>query len=228
MNIFQQTYNEVATMAKKHKSVLVSFSGGKDSLVVLDICLRHFRKVVCFFMYFIPGLRCIEEQFNIIKQRYADYDFEILQYPHWLLFQCLKYMIYCDEYKIIGSDLLPDIKLKDIYRQVRLDTGINLIATGAKKADSLWRRRYMSAIGNEYKTFNPIEEWNKFDVLAYLKINKIPYPETTSGPKASGIDLSTPSLLWLHDNYPDDFQKLLSYFPYAEAVIKRREYYGIG
>ena len=40
-------------------------------------------------------------------------------------------------------------------------------------------------------------------------------------------NLSTPALLWLHDYHPDDFQKLLRFFPYAEAVVKRRDWYDI-
>jgi hypothetical protein len=61
--------------------------------------------------------------------------------------------------------------------------------------------------------------------LSYLKINNIPLPDS-SGKNATGVDLSTPSILWLHDKYPDDFKKLLQFFPYAGAAVQRREYYG--
>jgi hypothetical protein len=63
-------------------------------------------------------------------------------------------------------------------------------------------------------------------VLAYLKINGIPVPDSSGG-QATGVDLSTPSILWLYDNHPEDFQKLLQYFPLAEAAIKRRDEYGV-
>lgn len=33
-------------------------------------------------------------------------------------------------------------------------------------------------------------------------------------------------VLWLHDDYPDDFALLCAHFPYARAVVKRREFYG--
>ncbi|HZQ45959.1 MAG TPA: hypothetical protein VFC07_03025, partial [Verrucomicrobiae bacterium] len=75
--------------------------------------------------------------------------------------------------------------------------------------------------------FYPIKGWNKHDVLAYLRMQNIPLPDAHQG-NTSGVDLSTRSLLWLHDAYPDDFKLLCRYFPYAEAVVYRRKFYGIG
>jgi len=45
--------------------------------------------------------------------------------------------------------------------------------------------------------------------------------------QTSGVGLVTRSLLWLHENEPDDFKKILRWFPFAEAVVYRRKYYGI-
>ncbi len=75
----------------------------------------------------------------------------------------------------------------------------------------------------------PIKKWNKFDVLYYLRKNDIPLPDSNErdGRGNTGIDLSASSVLWLHDKYHSDYLKLLEYFPFAECIIKRREYYGI-
>ena len=64
-------------------------------------------------------------------------------------------------------------------------------------------------------------------MLAYLQRQGIPIPES-DGRNASGVGLSTPFLLWLYDHHPDDFRKLCDFFPYAEAVPKRREWYNVG
>jgi hypothetical protein len=74
---------------------------------------------------------------------------------------------------------------------------------------------------------NPIAKWHKYDVLAYLKTQGIE-PPPSSGKSATGVDLSVPSLLWLHDTFPEDFERLCRMFPYARAVVARRDFYGIG
>jgi hypothetical protein len=47
-----------------------------------------------------------------------------------------------------------------------------------------------------------------------------------SGLNASGVSLIPAELLWIYDNHPNDFKKVCEYFPYAEAVVWRRTFYG--
>jgi 3'-phosphoadenosine 5'-phosphosulfate sulfotransferase (PAPS reductase)/FAD synthetase len=123
------------------------------------------------------------------------------------------------------------VRLKDIYNWVQLDTGIKYIMTGAKKADGLWRRRH---IGNTERSenfkhiINPIKEWNKYDVFAYLKANNIPLPLVTTVGNAGGVGIATDSLLNLYDNHREDFEKMKTVFPFVEAVVYRRKFYGVG
>jgi hypothetical protein len=70
----------------------------------------------------------------------------------------------------------------------------------------------------------PIAGFQKVDVLQYLASRRIPVPDS-EGSNANGVDLSTPSLLWLHDRHPRDFRRLCEVFPYAEAVVWRRRFY---
>ena len=76
------------------------------------------------------------------------------------------------------------------------------------------------------KTIQPCVGWNKFDVMSFLAARKIPLPPS-SGRSATGVGLSTPALLWLHDAYPDDFEKVCGVFPFARAAIYRREWFGV-
>lgn len=179
MLIWNDTLKLLKEKAEVSDSCLVAYSGGKDSLVVMDLCMKTFRNVVPFFMYFVPGLAVIDKQLAYCKERWGK---DVLMYPHWLLYRCLKNGIYCDEH--FSKDEMPEPTLLDIYTWVRQETGISFLATGAKKSDS-------------------------------------------SGKSATGVDLSTPSLLWLHDKHPRDFRKLLEFFPFAEAVVQRRKMYGI-
>jgi 3'-phosphoadenosine 5'-phosphosulfate sulfotransferase (PAPS reductase)/FAD synthetase len=101
-----------------------------------------------------------------------------------------------------------------------------LIVTGAKEADSLWRRqKYFKFMTDENMHF-PLRKWRKDDVLAYLDMHKIELPKAPKS-GSTGIDLSTVSLLWLYDHYKDDFEKIERWFPYVGAVVKRREWYGV-
>jgi len=221
MNSLKSTINEILKAKEQTDSILCSYSGGKDSLITLDLCMKNFKTVKCFFMYLVQGLECTENALDYARRRWG---VEILQYPHWGLWRSMKDEVFCQ--RPASMDTIEELTLKDIYSFVRHDTGIEWIATGAKKSDSMWRRRNFYLTRNWANILHPVKEWNKFDVMGYLKLNNIPVPDS-SNRNATGVDLSTPSLLWLYDTYPDDFKKLLKIFPFAETVVKRREYYGI-
>jgi 3'-phosphoadenosine 5'-phosphosulfate sulfotransferase (PAPS reductase)/FAD synthetase len=215
-----ETLKLLAEAREKSPAVLVGYSGGKDSLAVLDLCVRTFKRVECFHMYVIPGMRCVENMLDFARKRWG---VKIHQYPHWVLGKWFKIGAMCNSHYALES--LPEWKLTDVYNLACADTGITLIAHGAKRADSLWRRRNLS-VQNYDNVIFPVIGWNKFDITGYLTSHGIPLPPS-SGRSATGIDLTTPSVLWLHDNYPDDFRMLCEVFPYAECIVYRRKFYGI-
>lgn len=209
--------DDLGKLRLQHKEILVSFSGGKDSLCVLDLALRTFEKTECFFMYLVPGLEVVENALDFARKRWG---VTIRQYPHWVLSNCLRTGAYCFERDV------PEWKLKDVWEVARSEAKVELVAVGAKASDSMWRRRNLTVQSRTNLSY-PLEKWTKLDVLSYLKSRQIPVP-TSSGKQATGIDLSTPSLLWLHDKHPSDFKKICEKFPYAEAVVWRRKFHGVG
>lgn len=220
--IIKEAHEQMTGLAEKHPAVLVAFSGGKDSLVCLDLAVKHFKRVVPFFLFLVPDLRCIDER---LQKAVDIYKLKIVTYPHFLLFNLMAQGIYCKK-TLSSARWMREFGLTDIYKAIIHDTGINLIINGAKESDSLWRRQKFFKFYTFENAVYPLRKWRKNDVLAYLKMNGIPMPATSAG-GSTGIDLSTPSILWLNDNYPDDFMKMQSYFPFVGAVVKRREYHGI-
>lgn len=218
MSVVQETLGALERARSAHDAVVVAYSDGKDSRAVLDLCVRTFKRVEAFFMYLVPGLECVDQGLEWARRTYG---IQIRQYPHWLLTKLLKQGTYCNA--TTKTDALPDWKLRDIYSLAAADAKCRIIATGAKRSDSRWRKWNLAQARYEDVLY-PIVGWSKLDVLAYLKARKIPVPES-SGRSATGIDLSTPSLLWLHDTFPEDFRRLCDVFPFAEAVIWRRHFY---
>jgi len=204
----------------QHDAVLVSYSGGKDSLAVLDLCSRYFERVEAFFMYIVPGLRSIEEKLEYARQRYG---VTIHQVPHWITIQMLKNGAFCWGDSRSSASKVGDWRLADVYRLVRKESGIELIAHGGRKADSLWRRRHMAESDYSNVIF-PLKGWNKFDSASYLKARGLPNMSGTNK-NANGIGLETTNMVWLRENYPDDLDRIDKVFPFARARLLRHDLY---
>lgn len=118
--------------------------------------------------------------------------------------------------------------LKDVYEAARSKIGIQMILDGQKRGDSMLRRRVIKAeTQGRDDLWHPIAGWTNHDVRAYIARQGLKAPlSLQTGRPSSGIELTEESLLWLHDNWPDDWQKLVAIFPFADAVVWRRRFYG--
>ncbi|MDB6024024.1 MAG: phosphoadenosine phosphosulfate reductase [Verrucomicrobiales bacterium] len=226
-SVFQDTFKALEAQAKRTPEILVGYSGGKDSRAVIDICRKVFPSVKAFFMYTVPGLSINEEAMSYCKEKWG---VEPAMLPDWRTIMDIKDGRWCDVSNVM--DGFPDLDLKSAFAYAMDVTGTTIMATGMKDADGLPRRQFFANIRDGADpvwdhVIHPIRKWTKKDVLDYLKVNNIPLPDAEEGAVTSGVGLDHDSLCWLHDKYPDDFKKLLGWFPYAEAAIKRREFYGI-
>lgn len=210
-----------------HEEACVAFSGGKDSLVVMDMACKVFRRVVPFYMFLCEGLQQAEDALRIAKTRWG---VEVLRYPSWVLYHALSQGVYCDP-----NDGIAEPSFMDIWDWVIEDTKIELILTGEKVADNLWRQRNLltrKKYNYETVVVPIIDDWSKFDVMAYCRLHKIPLPHSAlvhngRTRNSSGIDLSIDEVLFMRDEYPDDYKKLRKIFPYVEAIVKRRKWFGV-
>jgi phosphoadenosine phosphosulfate reductase len=205
-------------------SVLVAVSGGKDSLVTLDLCVQTFERVEAFYMYVVPGIEVIEKPLLAFTRRLGVRTHLV---PHWDLARLQKQAIFRMHSRTAAD--APYLKQVDVERALRHETGIQWVAWGHRAADSIARRlmiRKTEGLDLRHRRIYPIWDWGVVDVLSYLRARRIPVPKRigASGQRMSGFDLSREPVLWLYHNAPDDFARVKERFPFVEAWVMREKY----
>ena len=161
-------FDPIKTQASVTDSVIVGFSGGKDSIVTLDLCFKYFKNVRPYFMYLVPGLEFQEKMLNWYENKY---DTEIIRMPHFEVSEFLKY----GSFTRFDFDV-PIVGINDTYEYLRQNTGIHWIAAGERCADSIVRNAMIKKSGSiDYKRgrFYPLAYWSKKEVLHYIKYKKL-------------------------------------------------------
>lgn len=194
-------------------SVIVSFSGGKDSVVTLDLCSKYFKKVHAFFMYIVPDLSFQTEMIRWAENRY---NLKILQVPHFSAYEMKRDGAWCRPN--------PYIKVKsidDIYADVRNYFDCEWIAAGERICDSLWRRAQIKQSGSvniKRRRFFTVADFTKADILNYIRANRLKYaPE--SAKLGGSFQLMPQKIALLKIHYPDDYAKIKAYFPFIDGSL---------
>jgi sulfate adenylyltransferase subunit 2 len=186
--------------------VIVFFSTGKDSVVITDLMVKHYRgPIIPVFMYFVPGLS--------IKQRIIEYyekrwSLTVKQIPH---------------FTSLNLKTGKRYKMSDIERSLRAELNVSWIVQGYKKTDSMARRGMLAhltdGIDERNRKLYPIAEWNDKQVMAYIKLNRLQLPiEYNHGLKHDFCVPDTRMLLYLKNNFPGDYQKVIAEFPSLESA----------
>lgn len=214
-------FDPIKTQSRVTKKVLVGFSGGKDSIVTLDLCMRYFERVQPFFMYLVPDISFQEETLEWYEQKY---DCEIIRIPHFETSNFLKYGSFRD------ADLdVPIVTTNDVYAHLRQQTGIEWIAAGERIKDSIVRRGMIKGTGSidyKRKRFFPVAYWSKKEILDYMKAKKLKMAKDSRVLGFSWHSLEGRELAPIKEHFPDDFEKILQVYPYAGAAVERYLKYG--
>lgn len=208
-------YRSIETAALITDSVLVSFSGGKDSVVTLDLCVKHFKCVEAFFMYEVQGLSFQESILRFYEDKYG---LPIHRIPSFYLSKRLRYGLFRPyDYSV------PVLSIKDIYEYMRDMTDLYWIAGGERINESLWRRGMLKATGTidaKRGRLYPIAEWTKKEIMAYIRQNKLKV-----GIDSARLGFSFGSFLGndleiIKKYFPQDYAKIKEWFPLVDASIK--------
>src|SRR3990172_2614402 len=117
-------FQPIKTMAKFTDEVMVSYSGGKDSAVVLDLCHKHFKKLHVFFMYIV---RDLSFQVSLMEWARDRYGVSILMLPHFILGSMYRY----GTFRVEDYDV-PVVDVSDTYAFLRNRFGCCWIAGGER------------------------------------------------------------------------------------------------
>jgi phosphoadenosine phosphosulfate reductase len=209
----------------KTDKILVGLSGGKDSLVVLDLCVREFgsENVSAFFMYFVKGLRCVETTIRWCERRYA---ISVDYFPHWTLGLAYKYAVYMPHRH--GTDEWRDMRQVDVEQVARKKSGAEWLAYGHRMTDSIERvgmLKKIAGLDRVGRRAYPLWRWNEASVVSYLRHHKIPTPPklTILRRSMSGVSFEIDTLLAIRQRFPDDYALIIEKFPYVESKLARHE-----
>lgn len=211
------------------RRVAVGISGGKDSVVTLDLCVKEFgaENVVGWFMWMVPDLASVE---GPAIQAAARVGVQLHKVPHWHVSNLFRNAVLMPPRR----EKIKQQKLADTEAHVRRLTGVDWITYGWRADDSITRRIMFKRWGEIWdrepsRRFFPIAHWHVRDVLGYLRANRLPIPPRFGGNSEggpSGFDLSVPTLRYLKEHHPDDYQRVLKQHPFAEAQLIHAEMHG--
>jgi sulfate adenylyltransferase subunit 2 len=81
-----------------------------------------------------------------------------------------------------------------------------------------------SGIDERNRKIYPVADWNDKRIMAYIRLNSLLLPpEYSHGLKHDFCVPDTKLLLYLKNNFPADYQKVIAEFPNLEALVWAEE-----
>ncbi len=209
-------------------TTLLAFSRGKDS-IACALALRGKLDVIPVHYDIVPGLPFVEESLQYYEKKL--FDRRILRFTHPSFYRQLSNLMYQTpgNAEVLASSPLPSIDYKDVHDMVCEQEGIEddiLSAAGVRAADSPLRRMSVTnhgAIRVKTKVWWPIWDWNKARLIEEIERSKISLPidYLLWGRSLDGLDARF--IIPMKEHLPNDWKRVLEYFPLAEVEIKRYE-----
>lgn len=212
---------------------MLAFSRGKDSIAAALAILPHFDEVVPYYLYDIPGLTFVEESLDHYERTLFG-GRRILRFPHPNVMGHLRsYTLQSPAHAaVLCTADLPKMVFKDAHEWVRESADLPdnvLAASGVRAADSPIRRLQFTshgAISRNSGHYYPVWDWNKARLIEAIDKAGCGLPEDYLwfGRSWDGLDLRFVYPLKKHR--PEDFKKVVEWFPLVEADIWRYERWG--
>lgn len=223
----------VRDFAREHPETLLAFSGGKDSVAAWLHMRPHFRRVVPVYYYLVPDLGFVEAGLRYYESWFGT---PIIRVPHPSLHRMLNNLVFQppqrSRFEVLDAAGLPDIGYDTVrvavaHLNLRWDPEESWVAVGTRACDSPMRRMAFEKWGpvkNKGKTFYPVHDWNKARVVGTIREAgvRLPAEYRVFGRSFDGIDFRF--LHGIRRHWPDDYARILEFFPLAELELRRFEF----
>lgn len=212
----------IQELRKRTDRVLVGFSGGKDSIATLILCLEHFPKVEAFHLYMVKGLSFRESVLAYTRKRFG---VVIHEAPSAALASTRRRGSLSHEH---SANRPPALSHQEVSNAIRLRTGIEWIAVGEKEHDSMERRGQLrknpNGLFEKRRECWPIAYWSHHNVWNLLKRNRIPAPQEYAV-FGTGFRLyKREHILKLAKHFPEDYKKVCQAFPMVKGYVMREKF----
>lgn len=220
-----------AQLAEEGRPVLVAFSGGKDAIAT-ELALREAGiETRLAYLYLVPGgresgLAFVEDGLDRLEQQLGK---RIVRYPHPSIYRLLNALVFQppERCAIIEAARLPEPSYEEVWDLIREDMGLpadTWVADGVRAADSIVRRASFVRHGvmkPKGRKVSPIADWLKAEVMEIIDRHKVDLPVDYEwfGRSFDGIDYRFLEPLSRHA--PDDYRRVLDWFPLAEMELIR-------
>jgi len=213
---------------EKGNTVILAFSRGIDSLATWLYLRENGFDVVPYTMYSVPGLGY---QKRVIEY-YEDYfGVHIMRFPHPDFYFLLKSGTWQppDQIATIKGLDLPWFDYTDIEDAIAWDKGLDwpFCALGFRRAENLLRLTLLSQTGvmgfKNRRYFYPIWDWKIADVAEIINRYGLAISVEYEMFGCTTDRLNYRRLSVIRDCYPEDYAKILRWFPLAGLEIFRYE-----
>lgn len=215
----------------KSDVTLCSFSMGKDSLATYLEVRDHFEHVVPFYLHGVPDLEFVEDNLAYYEKLIGRHIIRLPQPKFYAMLNDLMYQPPDEQrHNLIWSWCLPNHTHEEIHEAVckceGLDPKTAYTAIGLKMTDSVQRRTALARNGlvtHSKQKYYPIAYYTKQDVLDKVKGAGWKLPSDYAYFKDSLDGFQIRYLLPIKKHFPRDYQRILEWFPLAEAEVLRYE-----
>lgn len=215
---------------EKGDTVLLSFSG-KGSLVMWHYLLSHGFKVVPYYLDWIPDLSWVNESISYYEGFFGQH---IIRLPHPWFWQYLNSFFFQPPERVAAIRALnyPDYDFWEVDDMIAYKVGLDkpFCAIGMRENESLARRRMIDQMGSisdgRRRYFYPIWDWKVHQVVEYIKSMNVKLPADYWHWGNTNTTFIYRYMERIKTIYPEDWRKVLQWFPLIELEFFRYEVVG--